>query len=218
MAESYLVAQDHAQKRTVDFQPIVVVDEAELPELVHEEAHSGPCRSDHFSQSFLADLRNHWLRFPVLAAIGRQQEKARQPKNASNGSHVIADRMIAVRAEAAPNSGRMSLSRFIKASPGPPSISESSGNSFAFSVFISCCPFKNPIHADSRAADGFSRSRSRKAWRALLRERCGGRGDPNLLVAGRPRARCGRGRATPRGTSRRTTFSQNTAAVVQETL
>ena len=71
LAESHLVVQDHAQKRTVDFQPIVVVDETKLPELVHEEAHSGPCRSDHFSQCFLADLRNHWLLFPVLAEIGQ---------------------------------------------------------------------------------------------------------------------------------------------------
>ena len=55
----------------MDFQPIVVVDETKLPELVHEEAHSGPCRSDHFSQCFLADLRNHWLLFRVLAEIGQ---------------------------------------------------------------------------------------------------------------------------------------------------
>jgi hypothetical protein len=36
----YLIVQGDAQKRTVDLQPTVVVDEAKLPELVHEEAHS----------------------------------------------------------------------------------------------------------------------------------------------------------------------------------
>ena len=35
-----LIVQDNAEKRTVDFQCIVVVDEAEPAELVHEEVHS----------------------------------------------------------------------------------------------------------------------------------------------------------------------------------
>jgi hypothetical protein len=52
-------------------------------------------------------------------------------ENASKGSHLSATRMIAVLAEAAPTSGRISLSLFIKASPGPPSINESSGTSFS---------------------------------------------------------------------------------------
>src|SRR5712671_8115230 len=44
--------------------------------------------------------------------------------------------MIAVLAEAAPSSGRIILSLFIKASPGPPSISDSSGNWPTLTVFI----------------------------------------------------------------------------------
>ena len=43
-----LVPQHDAQERVVDPQAAVVVDEPELPKLVHEEVHPRPCRADHF--------------------------------------------------------------------------------------------------------------------------------------------------------------------------
>jgi hypothetical protein len=42
------VAQHDTQERIVHFQGAVVVDEPELPKLVHEEVHSRTCRADHF--------------------------------------------------------------------------------------------------------------------------------------------------------------------------
>jgi hypothetical protein len=47
------VAQHDAQEGAVDLEPAVVLDEAELPELVHEEVHPGPRRPDHLGQRLL---------------------------------------------------------------------------------------------------------------------------------------------------------------------
>jgi hypothetical protein len=41
----------------MDFYFSVVVDETELPELVHEKAHPRACRADHFGQRLLTDIR-----------------------------------------------------------------------------------------------------------------------------------------------------------------
>ena len=35
-------------------------------------------RADHLGQGFLANLGDHWLRFPFLPEIGQQQQKPRQ--------------------------------------------------------------------------------------------------------------------------------------------
>jgi hypothetical protein len=43
-----LVVQDDIQQRTVDLQLAVVLDEAQLPESVHEKADSRTSRADHF--------------------------------------------------------------------------------------------------------------------------------------------------------------------------
>jgi hypothetical protein len=60
-------------------QAAVVVNEAELPKLVHEETHPGPPRSDHFCQGFLTDPGHDRLMLPVFAEAGQQQENPRQP-------------------------------------------------------------------------------------------------------------------------------------------
>jgi len=79
--------------------------------------------------------------------------------------------MIAVLPEAAPSSGRISLSRLIKASPGPPSISESSGISFSLSVFIVRIDNRlttasaTPVRSELRERDGES-----KIYRGLRRD------------------------------------------------
>ena len=59
----------------MDLNAAVVVNKAQFPEFVHEEAHARPCRSDHFRQRLLTDLRNDRLRLAFLAEIRQQQEK-----------------------------------------------------------------------------------------------------------------------------------------------
>ncbi len=50
-----LVVQDDIEEVTVHSQLTVVLNEAQLPEPVHEEAHPGPRRADYSRQNFLRD-------------------------------------------------------------------------------------------------------------------------------------------------------------------
>ena len=53
------VVQDHAEEATMDCQPaVVVIDEALLPELIHEMTDPRPGRADHLRQVFLIDSGN----------------------------------------------------------------------------------------------------------------------------------------------------------------
>jgi hypothetical protein len=61
------VVQNHAQQRAVDLEPVLVVDESESLELVHEEVHAGSCGSDDFRQRFLRYGRQHTEGLVVLA-------------------------------------------------------------------------------------------------------------------------------------------------------
>ena len=74
-----LVVQDGIQQRVVNFDFSVVADEAKLAELVHEEAHARPGRTDHFSQCFLADVGADKLWAAILAKIRQQKQQASQP-------------------------------------------------------------------------------------------------------------------------------------------
>lgn len=56
------VAQHDTQERAVHFQGAVVVDEPELPKLVHEEVDARSCRADHLRQDFLRQLRKSAVR------------------------------------------------------------------------------------------------------------------------------------------------------------
>ena len=56
-----LVVEHDVEQRAVNFQPAVVVDEAHFSEPVHKEVNSSSSGTDHFRQSFLADLWNHVL-------------------------------------------------------------------------------------------------------------------------------------------------------------
>ena len=57
----------------------VVVNEAQFPELIHEETNAGPCRPDHLGERFLTDLRDHRLGLIIFAEVGQQQQHSREP-------------------------------------------------------------------------------------------------------------------------------------------
>jgi hypothetical protein len=70
-----LVVQNGAQKRIVDFNFSVVVDEPQFAEFVHEETDAGSGGADHLCQGFLADIRIDWA---FLSEMREQKEKARE--------------------------------------------------------------------------------------------------------------------------------------------
>ena len=73
-----LVARDDASKAPMDRQArfSVVVDEAELPELVHEVIDPRTGRADHLGQVLLIDSGHDRLGLAVGAEMGQQQEQA----------------------------------------------------------------------------------------------------------------------------------------------
>ena len=73
-----LVVENNVQKRAVDLQPAVVVNEAQLPEAVHEEADPRAGGADHFRQHLLTDLGNYGLGCAFLAETGEQQKDSGQ--------------------------------------------------------------------------------------------------------------------------------------------
>src|SRR5512143_4262522 len=68
------VAEHHREKGAVDLQAAVVVDEAHLPEAVHEVAHPRTGRANHRGERLLAHPRDHALRPRFLAEVREQQE------------------------------------------------------------------------------------------------------------------------------------------------
>ena len=66
-----LIVQNDAQQRAVDFQGSVVIDEAQLPKLVHKMADTGPRGADHLRKRLLAHLCNDRLGPALLAKIGQ---------------------------------------------------------------------------------------------------------------------------------------------------
>src|SRR6266705_6438157 len=74
-----LLMQHDGEQRTVNFQPTVIVNEAELSEAIHKEVNSSSGRTDHFRQGYLAYLRNHVLRSLCLSKAGQQQKDPGQP-------------------------------------------------------------------------------------------------------------------------------------------
>ena len=70
--------QDYIEQRAVNVHVAVVLDEAELAELVHEEADARPCGPHHFRQGFLADIGDHRLGLTVFPEVGQQEQHPRQ--------------------------------------------------------------------------------------------------------------------------------------------
>jgi hypothetical protein len=71
--------QHGVEQRTVDFDVAVVVDQAELAELVHELTDARPCGANHLRQCLLADIRGDWLRRAFLAEMRQQQKHTGKP-------------------------------------------------------------------------------------------------------------------------------------------
>ena len=79
-----LFVQNHVEKRLVDPQYAVVVQETQVAKLVHEETDARPGCSYHFGQHFVRDLRRQ-KRLPfALRAETRQQQGAYGPAASPN--------------------------------------------------------------------------------------------------------------------------------------
>src|SRR3990170_2415024 len=74
-----LVVEDDIEERTVHSQRTIILNEAQLPELVHEETPPRPRRPDHVRQQFLTDLGDDKLSLILLAHVSQQQENPGQP-------------------------------------------------------------------------------------------------------------------------------------------
>jgi len=65
-----------ADERAVDVHSTaVVINEAQVPEPIHEKTDSGAGCADHFGEGFLAHFRNERYRLGFLSKVGHQQEK-----------------------------------------------------------------------------------------------------------------------------------------------
>ena len=56
----------------MNLQSAVVVNEAQLPELIQKETDTGARGADHVGQCFLTDLRNDRLRLAFFPKVGQQ--------------------------------------------------------------------------------------------------------------------------------------------------
>src|SRR5229473_7546614 len=74
-----LLVQDNTQEGIVDVDLAVVLDEAQLPEFVHEKIDSRPRCANHFRQHLLRYFGKHLLRFGFLAVASEQQKSPSQP-------------------------------------------------------------------------------------------------------------------------------------------
>lgn len=69
-----LVEQDDIEEGTANAQSAVVIDEAQLPELIQKETDSWSRGADHIGQSLLADLRNdEFFHLGFFPKMGEQQ-------------------------------------------------------------------------------------------------------------------------------------------------
>jgi len=76
---SSLLVQDNTQEGIVDVDLAVVLDEAQLPELVHEKIDPWACRADHLRQHFLRYFGKDLLRLARRAIAREKEESVRQP-------------------------------------------------------------------------------------------------------------------------------------------
>ena len=72
------VAQQNAQQRAMHSKRPIIIDEAQLPEFVHEEADPGSRCPDHFRERLLTNFCGDRLGPAFLAEVGKQEERAGQ--------------------------------------------------------------------------------------------------------------------------------------------
>ncbi len=77
-AESELIVQDNAKKRTMHVQSAVILNEAKLSEFVHEEIHTWAGCTNHFRQSLLNYAEDN-RRGPALFSEAGELAKAFVP-------------------------------------------------------------------------------------------------------------------------------------------
>lgn len=70
--------QRHIQQGIVDFQSTGVVDEAELPKLVHKLGDMLARRIDHLRERFVTDFGDDALGLAFLSITGQQQKNTSQ--------------------------------------------------------------------------------------------------------------------------------------------
>jgi hypothetical protein len=75
-----LVVQDHSKKRmiNVNFAVVIVLNETQSPEFVHEKVDAGPGCANHLRQRFLRYFRKHRFRLARGAIARKQQQSACQ--------------------------------------------------------------------------------------------------------------------------------------------
>ena len=76
---AWLIRQQHAQQRAMDFEMPVVFDEAQFAKLVHEVTDTRPRGADHLGKSFLAEIRDDRLWAAFLSEVGQQEQQPGQP-------------------------------------------------------------------------------------------------------------------------------------------
>ena len=76
---SALVMQHDAQERSIDLNPAVIPDEAQLLEFVHEQIDPRARCANHLRQRFLRYFGEDSMRLFLLAVSGQQQKSAREP-------------------------------------------------------------------------------------------------------------------------------------------
>ena len=76
-----LLVQNNTQERSVNVQPaiILILNEAQFSEFIHEKIDPGARCPDHFRQHLLRYLGKHFLRLVLLAIASEQKEGAGQP-------------------------------------------------------------------------------------------------------------------------------------------
>jgi hypothetical protein len=63
---------DDIEEGTVHVQSLIIVKDAQLPELIQKETDAGARGADHLNQQVLTDLRDHWLRLAFFPEVGEQ--------------------------------------------------------------------------------------------------------------------------------------------------
>jgi hypothetical protein len=72
--------KNHAEERTVNLNPAIVVNEAQLSEFVHEKVDAGAGRTYHFRESFLTNVGHfNFFGHALFAETSKQKKNTGKP-------------------------------------------------------------------------------------------------------------------------------------------